>query len=140
MRLDRRVTARGASPRDPRGSPERQRFAPARHGRAGAKELRKSAEAPYLSVSPISVNTVLTFVPTVDTAVMMKTAMREAISAYSIAVAPDSLAAKFFDGLEHYLLLLRKTIQRQTRFSMPPDTGRKYPSPAFNLVNSHLAK
>ena len=82
-----------------------------------------------MSVLPISVNTVLTLVPTVDTAVMMKTAMREAISAYSIAVAPELVGGEVLDGLEHYLLLLRKTIQRQTRFSMPPDTRQKYPSP-----------
>src|SRR5579871_3704366 len=72
---------------------------------AGAKDPRM--DAPYLSVPPISVNTVLTFVPTVDTAVMMKTAMREAISAYSIAVAPDSLPTKFFKDLNIILLLVR---------------------------------
>ena len=80
-----------------------------------------------MSVLPISVNTVLTLVPTVDTAVMMKTAMREAIRAYSIAVAPELVDGKVLHGLEHDLLLVRKPIQRQTLFFLPPDTGRKYP-------------
>src|SRR5208282_2414144 len=53
----------------------------------------------YLRVLPISVNTVLTLVPTVWTAVIMKTAISDAISAYSIAVAPESLTAKFLMDL-----------------------------------------
>ncbi len=49
----------------------------------------------YLSVVPISLNTVLTLVPTAWTATMMNTAIRLAISAYSIAVTPDSSLRKF---------------------------------------------
>src|SRR5260370_20525540 len=44
----------------------------------------------YFSALPTSPNTVLTWVPTKPTAVMMTTAMRLAINAYSIAVAPVS--------------------------------------------------
>jgi hypothetical protein len=53
------------------------------------------------------------FVPTVCTAVMIKTAMSEAISAYSIAVAPDSSWAKFFIDLNTGLLLLQTLIGGQ---------------------------
>src|SRR5579863_3078005 len=53
----------------------------------------------YLRALPTSENTVLTCVPTVWTATIMKTAISEAISAYSIAVAPDSSAAKFLMDL-----------------------------------------
>jgi len=49
----------------------------------------------YFSVVPISLNTVLTLVPTAWTATMMNTAIRLAISAYSIAVTPDSSLRKF---------------------------------------------
>ena len=49
----------------------------------------------YFRELPTSVNTVLTLPPTVETAVMMATAMRLAIKAYSIAVAPLSLRMKF---------------------------------------------
>ena len=48
----------------------------------------------YFSVVPISLNTVLTCPPTNVTAVMMNTAIRLAISAYSIAVTPDSSLRK----------------------------------------------
>ena len=57
---------------------------------------RSQGDHPYLRVVPISLNTVLTLVPTVWTAVMMKTAISEAISAYSIAVTPDSSATNLF--------------------------------------------
>ena len=48
----------------------------------------------HFSVEPISVNTVLTLPPTNVTAVMMNTAIKLAISAYSIAVTPDSSLTK----------------------------------------------
>jgi hypothetical protein len=53
------------------------------------------ARVAHFSVLPTSVNTVLKFVPTNLTALMMKTAIRLAISAYSIAVTPDSSLRKF---------------------------------------------
>jgi hypothetical protein len=53
------------------------------------------AQAAYFSELPTSVNTVLTCVPTYWTATMMKTAIKLAISAYSIAVTPDSSPRKF---------------------------------------------
>jgi hypothetical protein len=76
-----------------------------RGGSAGAK-LQSDTEPFYLGMLPISMNTVLTFVPTVWTAGIMKTAINDAISAYSIAVAPELLTAKFFHRLEHWSLLL----------------------------------
>ena len=47
-----------------------------------------------MRVVPISLNTVLTCVPTSWTAPMIATAIRLAISAYSIAVTPDSSLRK----------------------------------------------
>jgi len=44
----------------------------------------------YFRAAPTSVNTVLMLVPTIWTAPRMTTAIRLAISAYSIAVAPSS--------------------------------------------------
>jgi hypothetical protein len=41
--------------------------------------------------------------------------MREAISAYSIAVAPDSLAAKFLIDLNIVCSCCENPIQRQTQ-------------------------
>jgi hypothetical protein len=49
----------------------------------------------YLRVPATSLNTVLTCVPTDWTATMMNTAIRLAISAYSIAVTPDSSLTNF---------------------------------------------
>jgi len=54
-----------------------------------ARECWRAA-ARHFNELPISVNTVLTCVPTYWTAVMMKTEMRLAINAYSIAVTPCS--------------------------------------------------
>jgi hypothetical protein len=47
-----------------------------------------------LMAPPTSVNTVLTLLPTVVMAAMTKTAIKLAISAYSIAVTPDSSLRK----------------------------------------------
>jgi hypothetical protein len=62
--------------------------------RASPKARGRRALA-YLRVVPISLNTVLTCPPTNVTAVMMNTAIRLAINAYSIAVTPDSSLRKF---------------------------------------------
>src|ERR1700677_731308 len=48
----------------------------------------------HFSVAPISLNTTATFPPTNVTAVMINTAIRLAIRAYSIAVTPDSSLKK----------------------------------------------
>ena len=58
----------------------------------GARLARAAA---YFSELPTSVNTVLTCVPTYWTATMMQTAIKLAISAYSIAVTPDLSPRKF---------------------------------------------
>jgi len=58
------------------------------------RRLATKCRAGRLRELPTSVNTVLTFVPTVETAVMMATAISDAIRAYSIAVAPDSSRTK----------------------------------------------
>ena len=50
----------------------------------------------YFNELPTSVNTVLTFVPTDWTATMIKTAIKDAIRAYSIAVTPESSLTEFF--------------------------------------------
>src|SRR5579863_7383285 len=84
-------------------------FAPSLWTAAARRNPETSAS--YLRVVPISLNTVLTLVPTVWTAVIMKTAMSEAISAYSIAVTPDWSAAKAFIDLNIGLLLLRNPIR-----------------------------
>ena len=96
-------------------------------------------EAPYLSVLPISVNTVLTLVPTVCTAVIMKTAIREAISAYSIAVAPDTVGGEVPDRLEHYLLLKRKPYPAANSVLRAARHRQKVSLSTFNRVNSILA-
>ena len=64
--------------------------------------------AAYLSALPTSANSLDSFVPRADRAPMRKTAISEAISAYSIAVAPDSLATKDLRDLIITLLLLQK--------------------------------
>jgi len=81
----------------------------------------------YLRALPISLNTVLTFVPTVWTAVIMKTAISEAIKAYSIAVAPDSLARNFVADLYIETLLLLNIYPAARSIFLPPDTGQTYP-------------
>src|ERR1700761_2830798 len=85
-----------------------------RRGAAPTRSFR--ARSLYLRLLPTSLNTVITLAPTDWTAVMMETAMSEAISAYSIAVTPDSSAANFFMDLNTFLLLLRDPIRRETRF------------------------
>jgi uncharacterized membrane protein len=50
----------------------------------------------HFKVLPTSVKTVLTWVPTNWTATMIKTAISDAIRAYSIAVTPELSATKFF--------------------------------------------
>src|ERR1700678_3513222 len=88
LRLRRlKLVAKPERPRglNPRGAPIR----------SSAREPRRvRAIYAYFSVLPISVNTVLTFPPTNVTAVMINTAIRLAISAYSIAVTPDSSLRK----------------------------------------------
>jgi hypothetical protein len=51
---------------------------------------------PYFRLLDISVKVLLSLFPTVDTAVMMVSAISEAIKPYSIAVAPDSLLRNNF--------------------------------------------
>jgi hypothetical protein len=79
----------------------------------------------YLSVLPTSLNTVLTLPPTVWTAVIMNTAMSEAISAYSIAVTPASSAAKVFMDLNMSLLLLRNSVLGGKSVVRAANTARK---------------
>jgi hypothetical protein len=79
-------------------------------------------------------NVVLSFVPTVPTAVMIKTAMSAAISAYSIAVTPASSWANFFIDLNIALLPLQTLNQRPTRFPAAR-LSPKYPYPlSFGLI------
>ena len=55
----------------------------------GANDKVFSGSSRYLSAAPTSANSLDKFVPRADRAPMRKTAINEAISAYSIAVAPD---------------------------------------------------
>ena len=88
----------------------------------------------HFRAAPTSVNTVLTFVPTVCTAVMIKTAMSEAISAYSIAVAPESSWAKFFIDLNAWVAPVPNCYQRPTRFP-GARLNPTYPYPlSFKLI------
>jgi hypothetical protein len=68
------------------------------------------------------VNVVLILLPRVVTAVMITTAISAAISAYSIAVTPESSWAKFFTDLNIGLLLLQTPISGQLRFLLPAST------------------
>src|SRR5258708_6138141 len=61
-------------------------------GRTRVKRVERRAT--YLSEPATEVNVLDRFVPTAVTAVMMTRAISEAIRAYSIAVAPSSLAKK----------------------------------------------
>jgi hypothetical protein len=76
---------------------------------------------------PTSVNTVLTFVPTVWTAVMIKTAISDAMRAYSIAVAPESLSTKIFIDLNTELLLFQTPTSGQLGFLLPASPQRIHP-------------
>src|SRR5207237_1336916 len=69
--------------------------------------LRPAAR--YLSALPTSPNTVLTRVPTKLTALMMTIAMRLAIRAYSIAVAPASSRRNIRMDFMLVPLLLKKS-------------------------------
>jgi hypothetical protein len=77
------------------------------------------AAAYHFRALPTSVNTVLTFVPTVWTAVMIKTAISDAMRAYSIAVAPESLSTKIFIDLNTELLLFQTPTGGQLGFLLP---------------------
>src|SRR6516165_3000349 len=68
-------------------------------GRDHSRVNRPALLNRYFSVVPISLNTVLTCVPTFCTATMIKTAIKDAIRAYSIAVTPDSSLTKFLIDL-----------------------------------------
>src|SRR5271157_4692299 len=83
-----------------------------RPGAGDACRMAYSA-ASYFSELPTSVNTVLTFVPTVWTAVMIATAMRLAIRAYSIAVAPSSFRMNL---LTRFICHYSSLIPRRPRF------------------------
>jgi hypothetical protein len=52
----------------------------------------------YFKLLPISVKVVFSLLPTVDAAVMIVKAIREAISPYSMAVAPDSFRKNSIKG------------------------------------------
>ena len=117
------------APRDTKGSGGRRHpiGAPSRERRDQFQVMRRiGCERPsrHFRALPTSVNTVLTFVPTVCTAVMIKTAMSEAISAYSIAVAPESSWAKFFIDLNTGLLLFQTPVSGQLGFLLPASTQR----------------
>jgi hypothetical protein len=101
--------------------------------RLAGRAVVKGSAALYLRVLPISVNTVLTFAPTVWTAVMMKTAISEAMSAYSIAVTPDSSATNLF--LDRTIRLLPHKDRLAKNRVFPPLTVPKMGSPDFDPVN-----
>jgi hypothetical protein len=101
--------------------------------RLAGRAVVKGSAALYLRVLPISVNTVLTFAPTVWTAVMMKTAISEAMSAYSIAVTPDLSATNLFMDRTIRLLPHKDRLAKNRVFQ--PLTGPKMASPDFDPVN-----
>ncbi len=64
-----------------------------------SRECRFEPFCAYLRALETSVNSLLMLVPRTAKEPMMKTAINEAISAYSIAVAPDSSAANVLSDL-----------------------------------------
>src|SRR5260370_14717850 len=89
----------------------------------------------YFSALPTSPNTVVTWVPTKATAVMMTTAMRLAINAYSIAVAPVSSRRNIRTD---FILILLSVQKRRILVSAPclEHAWRSFVSPEL-LPHSH---
>jgi hypothetical protein len=76
--------------------------------------LQETQAAIHFSLLETSENVVLSLLPRVETAVIIVTAISDAIRPYSIAVAPDSLQMKTFS----------LHIRRLSRGQFP--AGRKY--------------
>jgi hypothetical protein len=86
---------------------------------------RTGGDGSYFKLLPISAKVFVNLLPTVEAAVMIVKAISEAISPYSMAVAPDSLRKKSVKSRMAMSLCLRRGRER----------GRRVPSPGFAIVN-----